>query len=217
MTSALGSAKWRQWSITPPAQECTSLPTAVQITTTWVTCSNRSLSSYIYGPKHPDQGVRTPSRSSRGGPSRLFQLLGVREPLGLWSHPPNLCSIVTRPLPSVLCVFHKDDACWFWGHPGDSGQPHLEISDCLPLGKDPFFKYDCIPRFQSSGQEPISGGPLLAIVTGQQPQTGRSSDARRSHRASDQTTSIDKKAGAVDGRGLRATSLDGADWQGWGS
>lgn len=64
---------------------------------------------------------------------------------------------------------HKDDACWFWGHPGDSGQPHLEIRNCLPLGKDPFFKYDRIPRFQSSGQEPISGGPLSATVTGQQP------------------------------------------------
>lgn len=86
----------------PPAQECTSLPTAVQITTTWGTGSNRSLSSYISGPKHPDQGVRTPSRSSRGGPSRLSQLLGVQEPLGLWSHPPNLCSVVTQPLPSRL-------------------------------------------------------------------------------------------------------------------
>ena len=32
----------------------------------------------------------------------LSQLLGVQEPLGSWSHPPNLCSVVTRPLPSRL-------------------------------------------------------------------------------------------------------------------
>ena len=79
------------------------LPTAVHITTNWVTCSNRNLSSYTSGPKHPDQGVGTPSRSSRGGPSRLSQLLRVQELLGLWSHPPSLCSVVAGPL-RLLCL-----------------------------------------------------------------------------------------------------------------
>ena len=94
------------------------------------------------------------------------------------------------------------------------------LRNCLPLSKDPFLKYDCVPRFQRSGRAPISGDPLSTTVTGEQPRTGRSSDTRRSHRphgGSNQTASVDEKAGAVDGRGLRATSLDGADRQGWGS
>ena len=130
---------------------------------------------------------------------------------------PLLCR---RRAPPSSVSLTRTVAVGFGGNPGDSGQPHLVLRNCLPLSKDPFLKYDCIPRFQRSGRAPISGDPLSTTVTGEQPRTGRSSDARRSHRphgGSNQTASVDEKAGAVDGRGLRATSLDGADRQGWGS
>lgn len=79
--------------------EC--LPTAVQITTTRVTCSHRNLPSYISGPEIQIKVSRLLTEALGEDPPTPRQLLGVQGLLQLRSHPPNLCCVVTQPLSSV--------------------------------------------------------------------------------------------------------------------
>lgn len=127
------------------------LPTAEQITTTWVTCSNRNLPSYIPGPEIQIKVSRLLPEALGQDPPTPRQLLGVQGLLQLWSHPPNLCCVVTQPLTAVSSPVSltRAVAVGSGGHPGDSGQPQLEIRNCLPLSKDPFF------QMQSRSKVPV--------------------------------------------------------------
>lgn len=170
-----------------------------------------------FWPRNPDQGVETPYRSSRGGPSHPSPAPGGpgAPAIAVTSAQP-LLRRHTAPLLRLLpCVSHKSSGCWIWGHPGDSGQPQLEIPNRLPLSKDPFFQI----TFQGSSAQdvhPSLGAPSQPTVTGEQSRAGESLDARGATGpmgGSNQIASLDEKPGAVEGRGLRAMSQDGADRQ----
>lgn len=156
----------------PPAQECTVFPTAVQITTTWVTCSNRSLSSYIYGPKHPDQGVRTPSRSSREAPPASSSSWGSGSPWACGHIRPTSAPSSHGPPPPSSVSFSKDDACWFWGTQAPRTTSSRDQLHHASLRQGSLFQIRLHPEVPELRTGTYLWGPPLAIVTGQQPQTG---------------------------------------------
>lgn len=173
-------------------------------------------------PRNPDQGVETPSRSSRAGPSHPSPAPGGpgAPAIAVTSTQPLLRRHTAphrRPLP---CVSHKGSGRWIWGAPRRFRTTSARDPQLLTSQQGPLFS-NAITFQGSSAQDvhPSLGAPSQPTVTGAQSRAGKSSDARGATGpmgGRNQIASLDEKPGAVEGRGLQATSQDRADRQGRG-
>ena len=197
------------------------LPTAVQITTTRVTCSHRNLPSYISGPETQIKVLRLLPEALGEDPPTPRQLLGVQGLLQLRSRPPSLRCVVPQPLSSVSSPVSLTRAVAV-GSGGAQGFRTTSARDLQPLTSQQGPLFSNAITFQGSSAQdvhPSLGAPSQPTVTGEQSRAGKSSDARRATGpmgGSNQIASLDEKPGAVEGRGLQAVSQDGADRQGRG-